>query len=688
MDPQPDTTGESGADTSLSAAFAPRPFGKYYLLDRIAVGGMAEVFLAKTFGHAGYEKMLVVKRIRERFADDPAFVEMFVDEAKLSAQLVHPNVVQLHDFGKHGKHWFLAMEAVHGQDLKALMRRLAERGERMPVEIAAVIAHQVARGLHYAHTRKDASGQPLNIVHRDVSPSNVLISYEGQVKLVDFGIAKAETTRDESAEAHLLKGKFQYMSPEQTERVELDHRSDVFAAGICLWEMLTGHRLFKREADYEIIAAIRAGNVVAPSEYNPDVPPGLDRICLEALAVDRKARISDAGVLQHLLEDFLLPATPDRLRPTIEGYIDELFAPEIEEERARVDESTRIAVDIHYGSDDLELEEEAAEPAHGAVPPPQPTPAPIAGSGTLQPPRPPEPERRSALLPFLLTLGIIIVAGGWYLTQQSKAPPLASLSVTVQPEDIAGVRMTLDGQPFTSPSNAIVPDVSHQLVINAEGYESRTKTIELTPGQAFATEVVLQPVEEPTPTAETDPTPEPPREEVKPKEVKPREVKPRPDPTPAPDTAGPPVLAFRSNPDGAKVFVDGRPVGKTPLNWENGSELTEYNVEFRMSGYTSVQAVVAAPANGDRRRLTRTLEPKEVVAEEKEPGRLSVQVSSGWAKIYVNGAYVDTTPLFEHSIAPGSYTIRVVNERTGLDVSESVSVRAGEVARKTFRVDE
>lgn len=685
MNPQPNAN-DTTSPSSASEQFATRPFGRYYLLDRVAVGGMAEIFLAKTFGHAGFEKILVVKRIREQFAEDPAFVAMFVDEAKLSAQLVHPNIVQVHDFGKHGMHWFIAMEAVHGKDLKSLMRRLAERGERMPIELAAVIAHEVARGLHYAHTRTDPAGNPLHIVHRDVSPSNVLISYEGHVKLVDFGIAKAETTRDETAEAHLLKGKFQYMSPEQTLREELDHRSDVFAAGICLWEMLTGHRLFRREADYEVIAAIRAGQVAPPSDYNPDVPPTLDAICLEALRVDRTTRTTDAGVLQRQLQDFLLPATPDRLLPSMQELVAELFAEEMAEERARLEEATRLAADIHYGGDDLELEEES----HAGTVVPPPAALELDGSGTLQPPREPKKSSPLGAIAGVFVL-LAVLAGGWWFTQQNATPPPASLAVTVLPAEVAGLTMTLDGQPFTSPTEGLAPGVPHELVIRAEGYETRTRSIELEAGQAFATEIVLLASEPATPE-EAEEAEEP--EEAATPEPTPTAVKttptPRPEATPAPiaEVAGPPILAFRSEPEGAKVFVDGLPVGTTPFNWEQGAAGTEYNVEFRMSGYTSIQAVVAAPERGERRRLTRTLEPKEATVEEKEPGRLSVQVTSGWARIYIDDAYVDTTPLFEHQIAPGTYDVRVVNERTGLEQQQSVTIRAGEVSRKTFRVDE
>ena len=663
-------------------SFAPEPFGKYYLLDRIAVGGMAEVFLAKTFGHAGFQKMLVVKRILSRFAEDPAFVEMFVDEAKLTVQLVHPNIVHIHDFGKLGPHWFLAMEPVYGKDLKSIMRRLAERGQRMPLEVAAVIAHETARGLAYAHSRLDPAGDPLNIVHRDVSPSNVLISYEGGVKIVDFGIAKAETTRDESAERHLLKGKFQYMSPEQTRGEALDHRSDVFAAGICLWEMLTGNRLFRRENDYDVVEAIRSGEVPPPSSYNPSVPRDLEQICMRALTVDRGLRYADATAMQRDLQDYLLPATPERLQPTMRSFMEDMFAEDIVVERARLQGATALAEELHYGGeDDLELEDEDLVSTATVVP--VPGSAAPSGSGTLNPPGP--TRDRGGMLGPLLGLGIValaLVATAWFINRAPPAPTAATLSVHVRPADAPGLQITLDGAIISSPFDGVVPDTPHALRITAEGFEPRERAIELVAGQVYDTEVVLTPIPKEPKEAETPP----PAVVVK---APPRPKEPS---TPAPALEEPalsPVITFRSTPDGAKVFVDGKPIGTTPMNWKDGVEGTSYNVEFRIKGYQSVQAVVDAPPKGERRRLSRTLEPKAAPASvSTDPGKLSVQVSSGWAKVYVDGAYVDTTPLFELKIAPGTYTIRVVNERTGLDRSERVSVRSGAVARKTFRVDE
>ncbi len=197
----------------------PEAFGKYWLIDRIAIGGMAEVFRTKAFGHAGFEKDLVVKRILRHYSRDPEFVEMFISEAKLCAQLVHPNIVQVFDFGKIENNYFIAMELVDGKDLKSLMRRQAERKERLPVALATYVAFEVAKGLDYAHTRTDAEGLPLNLVHRDVSPSNLLLGYDGHVKLVDFGIAEVESERERANESAVLKGKFSYMCPEQVAHV-------------------------------------------------------------------------------------------------------------------------------------------------------------------------------------------------------------------------------------------------------------------------------------------------------------------------------------------------------------------------------------------------------------------------------------------------------------------------------------
>jgi serine/threonine protein kinase len=192
--------------------FQPISFGRYFLIDKIAVGGMAEVFKAKSFSHGGFEKLLVIKRILQHLSDNDEFIDMFIDEAKISVELQHPNIVQIYDFGRIQENFFIAMECVEGKDVKDILRKLAERRKLLPTEYAVYIAHEICKGLDYAHKRTDMQGSPLGIIHRDVSPSNILVSYGGEVKVADFGIAKAQISAY-NTKGGVLKGKFEYMSP-------------------------------------------------------------------------------------------------------------------------------------------------------------------------------------------------------------------------------------------------------------------------------------------------------------------------------------------------------------------------------------------------------------------------------------------------------------------------------------------
>jgi serine/threonine protein kinase len=217
----------------------PIPFGKYYLLERINVGGMAEVFKAKAFGVEGFERLLAVKRILPNIAEDEEFITMFIDEAKIAVQLQHANVAQIFDLGKVDDSYFIALEYVNGKDLRAIFDRGRQRGEVMSVPQACFVVMQVCEGLDYAHNKRDAQGHELHLVHRDISPQNVLIGFEGEIKLIDFGIAKA-AGKASKTQAGILKGKFGYMSPEQVRGLPIDRRSDIFSVGIVLYELLTG----------------------------------------------------------------------------------------------------------------------------------------------------------------------------------------------------------------------------------------------------------------------------------------------------------------------------------------------------------------------------------------------------------------------------------------------------------------
>jgi len=261
----------------------PIAFGKYTLLERISHGGMAEVFRAKTLGEAGFERTVAIKLLLPQVAMDDEFVTMLIDEAKIAGQLSHANIAQIFDLGRSDDRYYIVQEYVPGRDLRAILRHLSDVGRRLPLAQSCHILLKVCEGLDYAHNKRDAAGNPLNLVHRDISPQNVIASYEGEIKLIDFGIVKAEGRATRTL-AGLVKGKFAYMSPEQLRGLPVDRRSDVFACGIVLHELLTGQPLFKRATEFETLRRARYSDIEPPSRVNHEVPPELDRIALRALA--------------------------------------------------------------------------------------------------------------------------------------------------------------------------------------------------------------------------------------------------------------------------------------------------------------------------------------------------------------------------------------------------------------------
>jgi serine/threonine protein kinase len=310
--------------TSVGAA--PVAFGKYQLVERLGRGGMAEVWKARMVGPAGFQRTLVVKRILPHLVEDPHFVEMFVSEARLSARLNHVNIVQVYELGDVAGEYFLAMEYVRGRDLVNVMRAQLMRGHPDP-GLGAYAMREVCRALAYAHALTDDNGTPFRLIHRDVSPSNVMLSFDGAVKLLDFGIAKAlaEATENKT-QTGTLKGKFGYMSPEQVEGRDFDHRADLFAAGVVLHESLSGRRLFKGSSDLQTIAMVRDAKVDAPSVINPNVPPELDRIALKALARNPDDRYPSCEEMAFDLDQVVhqLKWGPEKLKPILR----DLFADE------------------------------------------------------------------------------------------------------------------------------------------------------------------------------------------------------------------------------------------------------------------------------------------------------------------------------------------------------------------------
>src|SRR4051794_6640961 len=327
---------------------AVRSLGRFQIIGRLATGGMAEVYLALSGELPGYRTLLVVKRILPHLASNRQFIGMFLDEARLAALLDHPNVVRIIEVGHDGEEYFLAMELVQGKPLSAVLRK-ATRERRPPSPaLAAYIIAQAASGLGYAHALTDGGGRAVGVVHRDVSPQNILLSFEGAVKLIDFGVARA-FGRVAHTSPGGLKGKIDYMSPEQASAEEVDHRADVFALGVVLWEALTGRRLFRRETELATMRAIVDDPIPHPAEI-ASIPPELDAIVMRALRKRKDARYASAQEMAAALERFAF--SNNRFSPMqVAVYTKTLFAAEHLQWRKTGTPAPDLAVDKPTQSD-------------------------------------------------------------------------------------------------------------------------------------------------------------------------------------------------------------------------------------------------------------------------------------------------------------------------------------------------
>ncbi len=302
-------------------------FGPYELIRRIAVGGMAEIFLAKVGGVAGFEKHLVLKLIHPQFINEPDFVEMLVAEAKLVVRLNHVNIAQVFDLGVEQSRYYIAMEYVNGPDVSQLIKRQRASGEPMPLEVAAYIVAEVCAGVGYAHQRHDDEGRPLGIIHRDISPQNVLVGFDGAVKVIDFGVAKARA-RAQTTGVGVIKGKLSYMSPEQANAQPFDHRSDIFAIGVLLYELITGRRLYDGVDSAETLRLAKTAAFLPPTSYRPDLPRELETIVLRAMARKPEARFATADAMRDALVGWLRAQEVGLGRRLLEEYMRGVLAAE------------------------------------------------------------------------------------------------------------------------------------------------------------------------------------------------------------------------------------------------------------------------------------------------------------------------------------------------------------------------
>ncbi len=559
-------------------------FGQYTLLERIAVGGMAEVWKARMRGLEGFQKTVAIKKILPHMTHNSEFVSMFIDEAKLAAQLSHPNIIHIYDLGKIANDYFIAMEYVEGRDLRTIGNLARQKRLPIPVGLSLLIAHHVAGALDHAHHKRDFEGRALGLVHRDVSPQNVLISRDGDIKLCDFGIAKAVTQAGQT-QIGALKGKLQYMSPEQAWGRPVDARSDIFSLGTLLFEMLTGERLFAGDSEISVLEAVREGKVKSPREIDPSISAEIDSIARRALAHDPADRFQSAGEMEQRLGAVLYEQKPTPSHTDLAAYVRKLEEAPVPTEAP----APRVAAPAPPAPAYLP----AAAPVPSApLPPPPPSIAaapmaaaaaafsPTSAASITAQPAGAEPEysevggpiveavaplvdlpfaaptakNRTALWLALAALVIAAVAGGlWFARGKAKAPTVPAPGTTapgsaVVPPPAAGTAETPAAPALQTDLTGLVSEAlakrTEELKSQFEEKERKLRekvaadTAAAEKSQAGATSPPA--VASPTPAAPAPPEPAPQPEERRPEPtpepVKAEERKPEP-PAPAVEEA-------------------------------------------------------------------------------------------------------------------------------------------------------
>ncbi len=528
---------QKGAETSKSSKDDDNQFGQYVLKEHIATGGMAEVFKARMMGMEGFQKTVAIKRILPHLTDNDEFVTMFIDEAKLAAQLNHNNIIHIYDLGKIDRSYYIAMEYIEGQDLRSLLKKCRDREDHPPIPISLHIATMLASALDYAHRKQDFEDRDLGLVHRDVSPQNVLISNDGDIKLCDFGIAKA-ASKASHTRAGALKGKLQYMSPEQAWGKSIDHRSDIFSLGLVLYEMLTGTKVFAGDSELSILEQVRNPKVAAPSDFNPDVPEDVETVVLKALESDPGDRYQSAREFQSDLEEVMR-----KYGWTVDPAALARFMRELSKDKKFTQIPGRKV-------STKKVAKEKRSPV--AIPPVEPLPAVPPAESMPRPEDGAEPvavEEAAAVsgasgggdsfpMKWLLigAAALVIVVGGLWMVMSgggSESPPSKADSpavAAVETPTVAPGLMTEEEMVAAAAQAA------------AEMVEEKSQEMRERLEEEFPTPTPIPPTPTPAPTPTPEPTPEPtPTPAPAAPAATPTPIPPTPTPTPIPPTPTPTV---------------------------------------------------------------------------------------------------------------------------------------------------
>ncbi|HYI01174.1 protein kinase domain-containing protein [Hyalangium sp.] len=426
---QPEPGSQASSPTLL------HPYGQYVLVRKLAEGGMAEIFLAKLLGADGFERNVVIKRMLSNLSSIPDFVEMFRDEARLAARLSHPNIIQIHELGFIEGCYYICMEYLAGEDFSTTLRHAGKKRQYTPIPITLRVLVDAARGLHYAHDFTNEEGQPLHIVHRDISPSNLYVTYQGQVKVLDFGIAKA-ASRVVQTRTGVVKGKYIYMAPEQAQGKEVDRRADVFSLGVSLYESLTNVRPFARENDLAVLNALLQSDFMPPTSLRRDIPPELEAVVLKALALrpeDRYATAADfADAIEHNVKGKLVLATHKELSE----YLRAQFGEERFTAKTRV--PTLASLTAQSAQSGSTPPRAVVYASSGIFPSVQPSPQLGSNTGIVPPPGGAQASaasrpRRSGLWIGLVGGLVLLLAGGGFVAWRGLSRPPAEVATPTPP---------------------------------------------------------------------------------------------------------------------------------------------------------------------------------------------------------------------------------------------------------------
>jgi serine/threonine-protein kinase len=688
------------------AAIPVMRLGKYNLIGKLGHGGMAEVFLAYIAGPAGFRKLVVVKRLHDHLLDEPGFLEMFLDEARLAARLNHPNVVQTQEVGEFDRQFFLAMEFLEGQPLDRIRKRCARNDLFPPPRLIAKIVAEALEGLSYAHRLTDYDGTPLNVIHRDISPHNVFVTYEGMVKLLDFGIAKASTHVSETQDG-VVKGKFAYIAPEQGRGYAIDQRADLWSMGVVLWESLANRRLFKGPNDMATLNAALSAPIPSLAEVGVQIPDALVRICTKALLRDPGRRYQTAQEMKDDLEAYLAQEPKPTSRKDVATFVTNLFADVIEQHRSllevclsRSSSSETACTDLLDGREGTPSGVRLAFPLGSSLQTPSSVSArpPFRGTGASPEPRtpssssarpPPHPAAvpRPAAPPPRQDLDAPPAIGPVEAPVPAPAAPVPPIAWETFSEPITGsspLDLPKRGRRGIKPLLLLAGLVLFAVVSTCmlvrvfvwTGHDGTAGGMVA----AGATEQVVPPAV-PVPVA-TGPVPAPipagsePEDSASESREPQVETQPPPsgevgDPGVQPVVERPPSNAARPEPRSPRPAS--QPRHPTPAPEPPSDDDVEVRPEPRNPG------AAASPASESNQ------EPAPAVADE-EAGFLSLDTVP-WSRVSFNGRVLGTTPLLRVRMPAGTHILSLHNPEANITTTYRVTIRAGETTARRLGLE-